>query len=155
MRRATRDAWDRPFRIECTDTETKIVSSGASGDAPMAIDVEPYGANDARAARSPGDPEPTPPKTEPLASKPIANAEQVVRSMVMSRARACYQTGLKEDPTMTGGFHYKIVVRGDGSVKSVQLEPNGTMSPKTVKCLEDALRAQKFAPADGERTIEN
>lgn len=87
-------------------------------------------------------------------SVPVANAEAVIRGQIAGAARACYQRGLAEDPTMQGKVSLSIQIGPSGEVTGASPSVSGNISPKVASCIASAARRAKFSsPGDTGSTV--
>jgi len=139
------DASGAPFTVECGDAEVRVFASGHA-----LADAQPW---TAVVPTIPNDPPLGPPATTP--SVPSQRAEDVIRSLVETRARSCYRQALKRDPNQAGEIHGTITVNGDGSVKSVVIDKQATTltDPELIECLTTAMKASRQSPSGDVRTV--
>ena len=78
---------------------------------------------------------------------PISDADRVVAGL-RPKFRACYQSGLNDDPAMQGRVILSARVAPDGTVESVDPASGEGLSARVTSCLADTVkRAQFSAPA--------
>ncbi len=71
-----------------------------------------------------------------------------------SAFRSCYHRGLVHDPTQNGHVAMVARVGADGRVQKVESYAACEIAKETVTCMQDAVRALRFAPPhDGSDTI--
>ena len=87
-------------------------------------------------------------------SKPMADAEAVIRSQLHPRARACYEAGLRTNPDMAGKVTITIQVGPDGSVQSANIAQNSGLDARTAGCIASSARNLRFKPpGEGGSTV--
>lgn len=64
------------------------------------------------------------------------------------RFRACYETGLRENPSLEGRISARFVVARDGSVATVQSAGSDLPNANVVRCVIDAYRDLSFPPPE-------
>ncbi len=79
-------------------------------------------------------------------SVPVNNAEAVIRTQIMPRAKRCYQKGLETDPTQAGKLVISIKVSPSGEVDSASPISNSGLSAQVASCIAAAARSAKFDP---------
>ena len=141
----TIDARGAPLTIECADSEMRVLG----GDHGVL----------ASQAYKPGNPAPTPapaptsPSPDPGsitgASVPVSNAEQVIRSQILPRVKACYGMALQRDPTMSGTVHGTTYFHADGTVKNIVFDKatSQAFDAETLKCFAEAMKRVSASPA--------
>lgn len=85
---------------------------------------------------------------EVRATSPLASADRVV-AWFRARFRACYQMGLREDPSMAGTLVLSARLRADGSVESATIvskpsAPKSGISTAVADCTTNVLRRAQF-----------
>jgi hypothetical protein len=80
---------------------------------------------------------------------PVQNADAVIRGQLHPRATACYNNGLKTDPTMAGRIVITIVVGPSGEVQSASVAQNSGLSPGVAACIAGGARNLRFPPIPG------
>ncbi len=106
-------------------------------------------------------PSPTSPQTSPTKglvgaiqlgglsmTAPIPEADRVVRAL-MPRLRACYNAGLKEDPTQKGRLVIELKIAPTGDVASTSVTANNGISAKVAACIASSMRRMEFTPPGG------
>ena len=82
------------------------------------------------------------------ATVPVANAERVVASL-RPGFRACYNTGLQQDPGMAGSVTITVKIGPNGEVSSADATSNNGLSDSVVKCIARKLKNAQFDPPGG------
>ncbi|MFO0677630.1 MAG: AgmX/PglI C-terminal domain-containing protein [Polyangiaceae bacterium] len=82
------------------------------------------------------------------ASVPVANAEATVAKL-RGRFKACYQSGLSEDPTMSGKVVVSAKIGPNGEVENASVASNTGLSPKVAACITRAVKNANFDPPGG------
>jgi MYXO-CTERM domain-containing protein len=82
-------------------------------------------------------------------SVPVANAESVVRSQIVPRAKRCYQRGLEQDPSMAGKLIIAIHLDTTGEVSSASVASNTGLSSSVGSCIVRVSQSAKFAENAG------
>jgi hypothetical protein len=84
---------------------------------------------------------------------PVEVDKRILRIHV-PRLRACYQQGLKGDPTLKGSVAIGFVIDATGAVESVQLLGNTTSSTAVAGCMRGALQTLSFPePEEGKVVV--
>jgi hypothetical protein len=78
----------------------------------------------------------------------VSNAALVVAGM-RSGFHSCYQDALSKDPATAGQVRLTIYVDCDGAVWKVLGSSPNSISPETLECLFDVVRAARFDPPEG------
>lgn len=87
------------------------------------------------------------------ATVPVSGADRVIAGL-RGRFRACYQTGLSSDPSMSGKVVMSTKVGPNGEVSSVSPASNSGLSDAVVQCIARAIRNAQFdAPGGSGSTI--
>ncbi|MBL8612656.1 MAG: DUF2330 domain-containing protein [Myxococcales bacterium] len=73
----------------------------------------------------------------------IQDLDRVVAS-TRGRLRACYQSGLASDPSMSGSLELKVTVAPTGEVSSVEAASNKGLSANVVTCATSVARRAHF-----------
>lgn len=109
-----KDTWGRPFAVSCTETDVMVSSAGADGVSKSADDVldkvavaPPIASSGPPASRD------VPFRTNDAG----AFSRDAVVAQVDQKVGACRAKA--NDPSASGAVAFKIVVRADGTVKSV------------------------------------
>jgi hypothetical protein len=79
---------------------------------------------------------------------PVSNADVVVASL-RAKFRACYQTGLQDDPTMQGKVVVSAKVAPDGSVDKAAPGSVQGLSPRVALCIAETVKRAQFSPPGG------
>jgi hypothetical protein len=82
------------------------------------------------------------------ATVPVANAERVIAGL-RPGFRACYNTGLQQDPGMAGSVTITVKIGPNGEVSSAEASSNNGLSDGVVKCIARKLRNAQFDPPGG------
>jgi hypothetical protein len=85
---------------------------------------------------------------------PPDESPEVTVARLRPKFRACYQQGLRSDPTLAGRTHIKVRLDAEGNVLMASAEQVTGLTPDVVKCLSSVLVETRFsAPADGSATL--
>ena len=88
------------------------------------------------------------------ASVPVSDADRVVAGL-RPRFRACYQTGLNSDPTMSGKVTISAKIGPNGEVSDASIASNSGLSASVAACMANVVkRAQFNAPGGGGSTLQ-
>jgi hypothetical protein len=88
------------------------------------------------------------------ATVPISDADRVIANL-RGRFRACYQTGLNSDPSMSGKVLISARVGPNGEVSSADVASNTGLSPAVAQCIAGHVRRATFsAPGGGGSTLQ-
>ena len=88
------------------------------------------------------------------ASVPVSGADRVIAGL-RPGFRACYQTGLQSDPTMSGKVSFTVKVGPNGEVSSADVTSNSGLSDGVANCIARKLRNAQFdAPGGSGSTLQ-
>lgn len=147
-----KDTWGKPFAIACTETEVSV--SSAAGDGATTADdvVEKIAVAPPAASSGPPASKDVPFKTNDAA----AFGRDAVLAQVDQKIGACRQKA--NDPSASGAVALKLVIRSDGTVKSVVAVRSKTQAKSTAMlacALKELARAQfGTTGADGDTAID-
>lgn len=82
--------------------------------------------------------------------------KEAIRGVVRSRIeeiRSCYNTGLKQDPSLSGRVVIRFTINGLGFVTSAMIESSTIAMPEVERCIADATGAWKFPSPKGGRHV--
>jgi hypothetical protein len=82
------------------------------------------------------------------ATVPISDADRVIANL-RGRFRACYQTGLNSDPSMSGKVLISARVGPNGEVTGADVASNTGLSPSVAQCIAGHVRRATFSPPGG------
>jgi hypothetical protein len=83
------------------------------------------------------------------ASVPVSGADRVIAGL-RPGFRACYNTGLQSDPTMSGKVTISVKIGPNGEVSSADVASNSGLSDGVANCIARKLRNAQFdAPGGG------
>ncbi len=113
-----------------------------------------YLAGNLEAENTPDEPAPDPQPN--IANKPretngsIKTAElQKVFGKYSAQAQKCYERALKKDPNLAGRLFLSITISTDGSVASVDAQPDTLRSDEVNQCLEQLAEGWSFPKPTG------
>jgi hypothetical protein len=87
------------------------------------------------------------------ATVPVSDADRVIAGL-RPRFRACYQTGLNSDPSMSGKVVITAKVAPNGEVSDASVSSNSGLSAAVASCIANHVkRAQFSAPGGGGSTL--
>ncbi len=69
----------------------------------------------------------------------------------MSSLQHCYNDGLRTNPTLVGKASYAIVIAVDGTVRSVEVEHDASLSRDVIECTKEKILGWVF-PMNGATT---
>jgi hypothetical protein len=78
-------------------------------------------------------------------SPPALKAERTIAGL-RPLFRACYNTGLKSDPTMVGSVVLTVTINADGTVASSARSQTEGLDGEVIDCFERLIRAAHFPP---------
>jgi hypothetical protein len=88
------------------------------------------------------------------ANVPVSDADAVIASL-RGRFRACYQTGLGNDSTMSGKLLIRAKIGPNGEVSSADIASNSGLSPAVGLCIASVVKRATFtAPGGGGSTLQ-
>lgn len=79
---------------------------------------------------------------------PAAEIQRTVRENY-GTFRACYEAGLKRDPSLTGRVVTEFVIDRKGGVSSVKLRESTLPDPVATDCIVEHFRELRFPAPDG------
>ena len=82
------------------------------------------------------------------ATVPVSDADRVIAGL-RPRFRACYQTGLNSDPSMSGKVTITAKVGPNGEVSSADVSSNSGLSAGVAQCIARAVRNAQFSAPGG------
>lgn len=82
------------------------------------------------------------------ATVPISDADRVIAGL-RPRFKACYQTGLNQDPSMSGKVVISAKVGPNGEVSSADVSSNSGLSPGVASCIAGVVKRANFSPPGG------
>lgn len=82
------------------------------------------------------------------ATVPVANAERVIAGL-RPGFRQCYNTGLQQDPGMSGSVTVTVKIGPNGEVSSADATSNTGLSDSVVRCIARKLKNAQFDPPGG------
>ncbi len=77
--------------------------------------------------------------------------QRIVRQN-FGRFRLCYDSGLRDKPTMAGTIEVKFTIPPDGSIKSIKAT-SAELDKAVTACVEKAFHALTFPSPEGGRTV--
>ena len=82
------------------------------------------------------------------ATVPISDADRIIAGL-RPRFRSCYQTGLNQDPSMSGKVVITAKVGPNGEVSSANVSSNTGLSDSVASCIARVVRGATFAAPGG------
>lgn len=96
---------------------------------------------------------PSQPESDSKSSLPPEEVQRVIRSG-LADLRACYEEGLKRNPSLGGRVTVRLIIDQDGHVSSVAPECTSLPDPAVVSCMAKRFGRYQFPkPATGSATV--
>lgn len=90
--------------------------------------------------------------TAPSGGAPVRDAETVIASL-RPRFKACYQEGLRTDPSMQGCVVLRTSIDPSGYVQKNEVFVREDLSEPVVDCIRGVVRSAKFFPPGGRGSL--